>query len=190
MFCMCTYLVHRRLYHIGLAGISAISHLWPIYATLHIACNVFWNFLWLFSVHDLMIRVVDCWSLSSCSACAMMNCCSLEHSLLLQSMITNLTWLCIAGEFCLHCTLLLKSSKSFMMINLTELATLYILFRVRVERKQHVGRVVRGHKGVESGEGVIPLPEKIFWISSKIAGFYAFLLKKHYFYDPKNRYCG
>jgi len=38
-----------------------------------------------------------------------------------------------------------------MVINLTELATLYILFRVRVERKEHVGRVVRGHDRVGCG---------------------------------------
>ena len=53
-------------------------------------------------------------------------------------------------SFCiLH--IVVQSFNSGMVINLTELATLYILFRVRVERKEHVGRVVRGHDRVGCG---------------------------------------
>jgi len=69
--------------------------------------------------------------------------------------------------------IIVQSFNSGVMINLTELATLYILFRVRAERNLHVRRVVRGHEGVGWGERLIPLPEKMFGISSKNAGFYA-----------------
>ena len=44
--------------------------------------------------------------------------------------------------------IIVQSFNCSVVINLTELTTLYILFRVRVERNLHVGRVVRSHKGV------------------------------------------
>ena len=46
--------------------------------------------------------------------------------------------------------IIVQSFNSGVVINLTELTILYILFRVRVERKEHAGRVVGGHEGVLS----------------------------------------
>jgi len=51
---------------------------------------------------------------------------------------------------------------------------LYILFRLRVERKEHVGRIVRVHKGVGSGA-----LEKMFELSSKTCrALCIFIVKK------------
>jgi len=47
--------------------------------------------------------------------------------------------------------IVVQSFNSGVVSNLTELGTLYILLRVRVERKQHVGRVFGVHEGLGCG---------------------------------------